>query len=289
MAIVLPENEEAQRAWDGVLFDRFLHFKHLIVTSLALHGAAAMQAFPPAEGDRVLDIGCGLGDTTVQLAELVGPRGSALGVDISPRFIEAAEADARELGVANARFEVADVQASPFADTFDYAFARFGTMFFASPVAAMRNVYNALEPGGRLCSLVWRRREDNEWMYRAEQVVKPLVEIPEETDEARCGPGPFSMANADTASAIHQAAGFVDVAFHRRDLPLKIGATIDEAIDFNLALGPAAEAVRLAGDEGESMRPKLAALLREALAGLVTPAGVFGASSVWIITARRAD
>ena len=112
MATVLPENEEAQRAWDGVLFDRFLHFKHLIVTSLALHGAAAMQAFPPAEGDRVLDIGCGLGDTTVQLAELVGPRGSALGVDISPRFIEAAEADARELGVANARFEVADVQAS---------------------------------------------------------------------------------------------------------------------------------------------------------------------------------
>ena len=215
MATVLPENEEAQRAWDGVLFDRFLHFKHLIVTSLALHGAAAMQAFPPAEGDRVLDIGCGLGDTTVQLAELVGPRGSALGVDISPRFIEAAEADARELGVANARFEVADVQASPFADTFDYAFARFGTMFFASPVAAMRNVYNALEPGGRLCSLVWRRREDNEWMYRAEQVVKPLVEIPEETDEARCGPGPFSLANADTASTIHQAAGFVDVALHR--------------------------------------------------------------------------
>lgn len=289
VAHVLPENEEAQRAWDGVLFDRFLRFRHLIASSLALHGAAALTAFPPREGDRVVDLGCGLGDTTLQLAELVGPSGAALGVDIAPRFIEAAEADARELAVANARFEVADVQATTFADTFDYAFSRFGTMFFASPVAALRNVHAALAPGGRLCSVVWRRREDNEWMYRAEQVVKPLVEIPEETDEARCGPGPFSMANADTASAIHQAAGFVDVAFHRRDLPLKIGATIDEAIDFNLALGPAAEAVRLAGDEGESMRPKLAALLREALAGLVTPAGVFGASSVWIITARRAD
>jgi SAM-dependent methyltransferase len=289
MASVLPENEEAQRAWDGVLFDRFIRFKHLIVTSLALHGAEAMRAFPPAEGDRVLDIGCGLGDTTLQLAELVGPDGSALGVDIAPRFIEAAEADARELGVVNARFEVADVQASAFADTFDYAFSRFGTMFFASPVAAMRNVHDALVPGGRLCSLVWRKREDNEWMFCAEQVVKPLVEIPEETDEARCGPGPFSLANADTVTTILQSAGFVDVGLHRRDLPLKIGTTLDEAIEFNLALGPAAEAVRLAGDEGDAMRPRLAGLLREALADLVTPAGVYGGSSVWIVTARRAD
>src|SRR4051812_31608192 len=147
MAIVLPENEEAQRAWDGVLFDRFVRFKHLIVSSLALHGAAAMGAFPPAEGNRVLDIGCGFGDTTLQLGELVGPSGSALGVDVAPRFIEAAEADARELGATNVRFGVADVQAAPFDETFDYAFSRFGTMFFASPVAGLRNVRTALAPG----------------------------------------------------------------------------------------------------------------------------------------------
>jgi SAM-dependent methyltransferase len=289
MATVLPENEEAQRAWDGVLFDRFVRFKHLIVSSLALHGAEAMRAFPPAEGDRVLDVGCGFGDTTLQLGALVGPSGSALGVDVAPRFIQVAEADARELGATNVRFAVADVQASPFDETFDYAFSRFGTMFFASPVAGLRNVRAALAPGGLLCSIVWRRREDNEWMYRAEQIVKPLVEIPEETDEARCGPGPFSLANADTVSTILQSAGFVDVALHRRDLPLKIGSTLDEAVEFNLALGPAAEAVRLAGDEGDAVRPKLAKLLRESLADLVTPEGVFGGSSVWIVTARAAD
>jgi len=82
MTEVLPENAESQRAWDGVLFDRFVQYKHLIVTGLARHGAVAIQRHPPHQGDRVVDIGCGLGDTTIQLAELVGPTGSALGVDI---------------------------------------------------------------------------------------------------------------------------------------------------------------------------------------------------------------
>ena len=287
MTDVLAENAESQRAWDGVLFDRFLQYKHLIVAGLARHGAVAIRRHPPGEGDRVVDIGCGFGDTTIPLAELVGPAGSALGVDISPRFIEAARREAA--AVANARFEVMDVQAAHFDDTFDYAFSRFGTMFFASPVAALRNVRHALSPGGRLVSVVWRRREDNPWMYRAEQVVKPLVEIPEETDEARCGPGPFSMANADTLSQMLLSAGFADVAFERLDLPYKIGNTMDEAVEFNLALGPAAEAVRLAGDQGDAMRPQLAGLLREALGEFETSEGLFASSSVWIVTARASD
>ncbi len=281
MTNVLPENEEAQRAWDGVLFDRFLRFRHLI-GALANHGRVAMQACPPPEGARVVDIGCGFGDSTNDLAVLAGPAGSALGVDISPRFIELARAEASP----PARFAAMDVQATAFDETFDYAFSRFGTMFFASPVAALRNVHAALEPGGRLVMVVWRRREDNPWMYVAEQVVKPLVEIPEETDEARCGPGPFSMANADTVSTQLQLAGFGEVSFMRSDIPMKLGDTLDEAIEFNLALGPAAEAVRLAGEGGDAMRPRLAALLRPALAQFETPDGVFADSSVWVVTAR---
>ncbi len=280
MTQVLPENEEAQRAWDGVLFDRFLRFRHLIV-ALAQHGEVAMRRFPPPAGARVLDIGCGFGESSLQLAALAGPESTVLGVDISPRFIEAARAEA----AANTRFEVMDVQASPFEETFDYAFSRFGTMFFASPVAALRNVHAALEPGGRLVMVVWRKREDNPWMYVAEQVVKPLVEIPEETDEARCGPGPFSMAGADLVSTQLQLAGFSDVSFLRSDLPIRLGVDLDEAVEFNLALGPAAEAVRLAGDDGEALRPKLAELLREALAQFVTDDGVLAGSSVWVVTA----
>ena len=278
---VLPENEEAQRAWDGVLFDRFLRFRFMI-GELAQHGHVAMRHFPPSPGARVVDLGCGFGDSSKELGELVGPEGSVLGVDIAPRFIELARTENTS---PNVRFEVLDVQAAQFAETFDYAFSRFGTMFFANPVAALRNVHRALAPGGRLVSVVWRRREDNPWLYEAEQVVKPLIEIPEETDEARCGPGPFSMSGADTVSMQLQLAGFRDVSFLRSDLPMRLGVDVDEAIELNLALGPAAEAVRLAGDEGEAMRPKLRELLRPVFAQFATDDGVVAGSSVWVITA----
>jgi SAM-dependent methyltransferase len=283
---VLPENEESQRAWDGVLFDRFLNFREQVVLGLGAFGTEAMRRFPPAQGERVVDIGCGFGDSSTQLAEMVGPTGSVLGVDIAPRFIELATS---EVTLPNLRFEAKDVQAAPFDQQFDYAFARFGTMFFDNPVAAMRNVRNALSDDGRLCIVVWRRREENPWLYVAEQVVRPLLPEEEETvDEAHCGPGPFSMAGADTVSMQLRAAGFGEISFHRFDMPFMLGRNLNEAIELNLALGPAAEAYRFAGDAGPAIRPQLEALLREALAPYTTDAGVILDSSVWIITASAA-
>jgi ubiquinone/menaquinone biosynthesis C-methylase UbiE len=285
MASVAAENEEALRAWNGVLFDRFLKFRHLFVGSVESHSDEAMRAYPPPTGGRALDIGCGFGDTTMQIAELVGDGGSALGVDVAPRFIEQAREDARQAGVANVSFEVADVQATSFDETFDCAFSRFGTMFFANPVAALRNVRAALRPDGRLTMVVWRRREDNPWLHEAELVVKPLIDEPEETDEARCGPGPFSMANADTVSQMLLGAGFDEIELRRCDRPFRIGGDLEEAVEFNLAIGPAAEVVRLAGDEGEAMRPYLGDLLRPALQQFSTPEGIVAASSTWIVSA----
>jgi SAM-dependent methyltransferase len=221
----------------------------------------------------------------MQIASLVGDAGSALGVDVAPRFVERAREDAARDGVANVRFDVADVQVREFDEEFDYAFSRFGTMFFANPVPALRNVRKALRPGGRLTMVVWRRREDNPWVYEAEQVVKPLVDEPEETDEARCGPGPFSMANADTVSQMLMSAGFDEIAFGRFDRPFLVGRDLDEAIEFNLALGPAAEAVRLAGEDGAAIRPQLTELLRRTLQPFVTSGGVVAGSSTWIVSA----
>jgi SAM-dependent methyltransferase len=282
MAQVAAANVEAQEAWNGVLFDRFVLYRHIVIDGLAPHGEAALRAAPPRPGDRALDVGCGFGDTARRLAELVGPEGSVLGVDVAPRFIDAARAEST---APNLSFQVLDVQAAEFTDRFEYAFSRFGTMFFANPAAALRNVREALVPGGRLCMVVWRQKVDNPWLHRAELVVKPLVEEPEETDEPRCGPGPFSMAGADSTSGILKSAGFEQIALQRCDLPLRIGATLDEAVEVNLALGPAAEAVRLAGAEGARMRPQLEPLLRDALGEFVTPAGVVAGASTWIVTA----
>jgi ubiquinone/menaquinone biosynthesis C-methylase UbiE len=283
---VAPENEEATEAWSGVLFDRFVQFRDLIIAGLEPHGERAMRMHPPQPGDRVLDIGCGFGDTSQRLAALVGPEGEAVGVDISEPFIEASIAEAREAGVDNVSFLAGDVQVMEMPGTFDYVFSRMGIMFFANPVQALRNIRGAIRPGGQLCAVVWRRKVDNEWLYRAQQVVDQYLEEPEETDEPKCGPGPFSMESADTVSEQLQIAGFEDPTFTRCDLPLKLGDDLDEAVRFNMALGPAAELIRLSGDEAEAIRPTLEREIREALADFQGPDDVRGPTSTWIISAR---
>ncbi len=278
-------NAEAIQAWDGPLYDRFVRFRHIVTTGLGAHGTAALRFAPPQPGARVLDIGCGFGDTTQEIAALIGPEGEAVGVDAAARFVETATREAAEAGVANARFAVADVEVTPFAERFDYAFSRFGTMFFANPVAALRNVREALEPGGRLVMVVWRRRIDNDWLYRAQTIVEQIVPRPEEHDEPTCGPGPFSMADADTTSDILQRAGFADVSLRRCDIPILVGNDVEEAIDMTMSIGPAGELLRLAGDRAAHLHGEVHAALREGLAEFDGPDGLRAPASTWIVTA----
>jgi SAM-dependent methyltransferase len=285
MESVAASNREATDAWSGPLFDRFVQFRDLVAGGLGAHGEAAMEAHPPRPGDRVLDLGCGFGDTTQQLAALVGPDGEAVGVDVSEPFVAAAREEAEAAGAEKVSFAVADVQVADLGESFDYAFSRMGLMFFANPVAALRNVRESLAPGGRLCAVVWRRKEDNQWVRRAELVVEEYLEHPEESDEPTCGPGPFSMANADTVSEQLTIAGFEQIALQRCDLPLKIGNDLDHAVEFNMALGPAGEVLRLWEDRIDEVRPKIAGDLREALAEFDSPDGVIAPASTWIISA----
>jgi SAM-dependent methyltransferase len=285
MDSVAASNQEAAEAWSGPLFDRFVRYRDLVIDGLGAHGKTAMATHPPRPGDRVLDIGCGFGDTTQELAGLVGAEGSALGVDVSEPFIEAARREAEEAGAENVRFEVGDVQVMELAEAFDYAFSRMGIMFCANPVQLLRNVREALAPGSRFCAVVWRRKVDNEWVHRAEQVVEGYLEHPEETEEPSCGPGPFSMANADTVSEQLKIAGFEQISLQRCDLPLKIGRDLDHAVEFNMALGPAGEVLRMWEDRIDEIRPKIAADLRTALAEFDGPDGVYAPASTWIIGA----
>ncbi|HEY8808951.1 MAG TPA: class I SAM-dependent methyltransferase [Solirubrobacterales bacterium] len=285
MEQIAASNREATEAWSGPLFDRFVRYRELVADGLGAHGERAMEAHPPAHGDRVLDIGCGFGDTTQRLAGLVSPDGEAVGVDVSEPFIVTAREEAEAAGAERVSFAVADVQVGELGDGFDYAFSRMGIMFFANPVQAFRNVREALVPGGRLCAVVWRRKLDNAWMNRAELVVEEYLERPEESDEPTCGPGPFSMADADTVSEQLSIAGFEEISLRRCDLPIKIGDDLDHAVEFNMSLGPAGEVLRLWEDRIDDLRPKIAGDLREALAEFDGPDGVIAPASTWIVGA----
>ncbi|HEY2571328.1 MAG TPA: class I SAM-dependent methyltransferase [Solirubrobacteraceae bacterium] len=281
-------NNEAIEAWDGPLYDRFVQFRHLLATGLGVHGDEGLRVVAPRAGERALDVGCGFGDTAQQLAELVGADGSVLGVDASPRFIETAQSEAEQAGVRNVRFVVADVEASGFSESFDLAFSRMGTMFFANPVAALRNIRQALVPGGRLAMVVWRSKVENECFYRGQLITERFVSKPDEYDEPTCGPGPFAMANADTTSAIMLSAGFENIALHRCDLPIQVGVDLDEAVEFVMSIGPAGEILRLAGDSASHLHEQVAAALREGMAEWVTPDGVYAPASTWIATGNVA-
>jgi SAM-dependent methyltransferase len=286
-AAVAPENEEATEAWSGVLFDRFVEYRDVVVVGLKQHGDAAMRLHPPQSGDRVLDVGCGFGDTTQQLAALVGADGEVIGTDVAAPFIEASIEEASAAGVDNVDFFTADAQVADLRGPYDYVFSRMGVMFFANPVQALRNIGSALRPGGRLVACVWRRKIDNEWLHRAEQVTEQYLDKPDEPEDVRCGPGPFSMANADTVSEQLQIAGFDQPTFTRCDLPMKLGDDLDHAVRFNMAIGPAAELLRICpADEVEQLRPKVEKEIRDVLGDYLQPDGTVSApASTWVITA----
>lgn len=277
------DNAEAIEAWDGPLFERFVQYRHIVVTGLTAHGDEALRIHPPALGDAVLDVGCGFGDASQQIAALVGPEGAVLGVDASPRFIEAATAEAA--GIENVEFAVADVERTIFDGPFDYVFSRFGTMFFANPVAALRHVRAGLKPGGKLVMVVWRAKVENDWVYRAQQIVERFVTKPDEYDDPTCGPGPFSMGNADTVSGILLSAGFEEVSLRRCDLPIRIGTDVDEAVEYVMSLGPAGEIIRLQGERAAHLHEPIAEALREGLSEWDSPDGVVAPASTWIVSA----
>jgi SAM-dependent methyltransferase len=280
---ISPSNVEATEAWSGPLFERFVSFRDVVTDGLGAHGEAAIAAHPPQRGDRVLDVGCGFGDTTQRLAGLVGD-GEVVGVDVSEPFIELARRESA--ATDNVSYLVEDVQVADFAGPFDYVFSRMGIMFFANPVQAFANMLGAMRPGGRFCAVVWRRKPDNDWLHRAELVVDEYLEHPEETDQPTCGPGPFSMANADTVTEQMRIAGFEQISLQRCDLPIRIGDSLDDAVAFSLAIGPAGEVLRLWGDRVEEIRPKISREIRKALAEFDGPDGVLAPASTWIVGAR---
>lgn len=280
-------NASVIEAWNTVLFDKFRRFQHLVIEGLGQHGSQLFERFPPPRGGRVLDVGCGFGDTTVQLAELVGNEGEVVGLDCASNFIDAAQRRVADSGASNTKFLIADCQFDDLGGPYDAAYSRFGTMFFASPVAALRNVRRSLKDGGMLAMTVWRKRQDNPCFYVAQQTVDQYIaEEDKATDQVTCGPGPFSMAGPDMVSDQLLAAGFTDPQFLRFDAPLCIGHDVDEALEFAREVGPAGESLRLAEEKASSLMGEIEQALRDALAPYVRDDGVWATSSTWLITAR---
>jgi ubiquinone/menaquinone biosynthesis C-methylase UbiE len=275
--------------WNEILTPKWIRFRHLLSGNGKIHSDVALPRFDIRRGSRVLDVGCGFGETSLELGRLVGEGGEVLGLDCTSAFLDIANRERDVAGARNVRYELGDAQTHPLREAhYDVAFARFGVMFFESAVRALRNVHRALVPGGRVCLIVWRSLADNPAWGVAKEVALELLPPPGESART-CGPGPFSWADEETDRAMLAAAGFREVTlFERVDAEMCIGRTIDEAIDYQILVGPSGEIVREAGAEGQRRLPEIRERLGKRLAAHVrADGGVYLPSSTWMIAARK--
>ena len=279
-------NDEFTAFWNNVLVAKFERFRNILLDGLSYHSDVPLQALEIERGANVLDVGCGWGDTAIELAKKVGPTGSVLGLDCCDAFLQKGRRDAAEAGLENVSFVAADVQTYRFQPDYDFCFSRFGMMFFANPVAAMRNIRSALKPGGRLMFVTWRAIGDNAWAEVPKKLMLDFLPPPGD-DGQTCGPGPFSMASPEVVAAQLKAAGFEDARFDGLDGDIMVGASVDQALDFQLAIGPAGEIFREAGALAEKRRPEIESAMRSRLSSYQRNGKVFMPSGSWTITARK--
>ena len=267
-------NEGAAPAWVA-LQDR-------LDWQLAPLSRAGIAVLAPAAGERIIDIGCGCGATSLDLGNAVGADGAVLGVDISAPMLAVARRRAVEAGQSWVRFEEADAQINPFeAGAFDAVFSRFGVMFFADPTAAFANIRTALRPGGRLGFVCWRAPDESPVMTLPLQVSLKHFDAPPPPADPQA-PGPFAFANPERLRGILSGAGFSDIALRPHDEAIG-GRTVEDVIDVSLRVGPLGRMVREAPDKREAA----IASVREALTPYITDRGVLLPSATWIATATK--
>lgn len=287
MESLQPEgpNAEQIRYWNEVAGPKWVALHEQIDVQIRPLGHMTMDRARLAPGERVIDVGCGCGNTTLDLARRVGPTGKALGIDLSTMMLARARETAAAAGAANVEFRQADAQTHPFeAGSFDVVFSRFGVMFFADATAAFRNLLGALRPGGRLAFVCWQALSENPWMLvplAAALPHLPPIPLPDPN-----GPGPFGFADQNRVRLFLEGAGFRDVGFESVNEAIDVGgkADLDQVVDFALQMGPLGAVLR---KSEPAARDSVFAAVRDAIKPYQTADGIRMSSAAWIVTGRR--
>jgi SAM-dependent methyltransferase len=275
-------NSEQTQYWNEVGGPNWVELEEIIAEQLGPLGTAAMARADVAPDELVLDVGCGCGDTSLELARRVGSGGLVLGIDISTPMLERAGARAKQEGIANIRFENADAQTFvAWPSEFDLLYSRMGVMFFDDPHAAFANLLRALRPQGRMSFVCWRKMEENPWMSVLLSAASKHVPIPERPSGA---PGPTAFADEGRVRSILEGAGFAAIAFEAIDVEIPIGSSIDQSVRNTLRFGPVSRAINQAGLQDTTA---IATSIREVIEPYATPKGVRMGSACWVVTARR--
>ncbi|MCE0461412.1 MULTISPECIES: class I SAM-dependent methyltransferase [Pseudomonas] len=273
--------------WNGQSGEYWAVNQARLDAMFAAFGQAAIEAAVPATGERVLDVGCGAGASSLDLAARVGAGGQVLGVDISEPLIGRARALAPQ--DTPVLFHVADASSDELPEgAFDILFSRFGVMFFDDPTAAFTHMRRALRPGGRVAFVCWRGVAENDWVRLPMIAIKDIVPLPAPPGPE--APGPFSFGDRGRVERILTAAGFTDITIAPFDASISFGqgetrdAAIDDAVKMAFEGGPLSLVL---ADQPDDIRAHAWAAVRAAFAGLPGERSVVIDGAAWIVTARK--
>ena len=288
MKPLATEGPNAQQIefWNDETGQRWVEMGDLIDAQISPLGELAMNRAEIAAGERILDIGCGCGQTSLELALRVGSSGSVLGLDISDPMLGRARERADQQGVKNADFIQADAQTHSFGSPeFDLLFSRFGVMFFADPAAAFTNLLSALRPGGRLTFVAWQEVKANPWMLLPVSAAMKHLPPPDGPPDP-LAPGPFAFADGDRVIGILERAGFENVTLESsvKEMLIGDGRSLDDTSRFLTELGPAG---RMLKDSGPELRTAVMDEIRRAIEPYSGEDGVQMGCATWIVSANR--
>jgi len=269
--------------WNAAAGETWAQYQEQLDRQIALLGLEALITLAPAYGEAIIDIGCGCGQTTLDLASCVGKEGSVVGIDISAPMLNVARHRPVSGPGRRPQFREVDAQSGDLGQrVFDAAFSRFGVMFFSDAVAAFSNIRRALKPRGRFGFVCWRPLEENAWLLAPLNAARPFLPSPVPADP--WAPGPFALADADRVRSILKQADFATVAIEPFDALIGSG-DLESTLALALKVGPLGTALR----ENPQLKGKIAHAVREVLTQYVTPAGVMMPAAVWIVLAHNDD
>jgi len=276
-------NEDQAAHWNGVEAEHWVVHQSRYDDMLSPFVDMLLDAADVSSGDRVLDVGCGCGATTIAAAHAAGPA-TATGVDLSAPMLARAREIASATGVGNVTFEQADAQVQRFPEPFDVVLSRFGTMFFADPTAAFANVRRAASTNGRLAFVCWQELAVNDWLRIPGAAL--AQHVPVEGLGEPGAVGMFAFSDADRIRRTLTDAGWRDIGVTPRQVPLLVGGsgTLDSAVEF-LRTGSVGRRVLPGAEPAAAARAVDA--VRDALAPYATDKGVRLDGAVWVVTANR--
>jgi len=273
------KNAEQIEYWNKTAGQTWVESQARTDAMLAPLSEILLEKAAASEGERVIDVGCGCGETSLRMAQA----GAAVwGIDVSAPMLVRAKERARELGLENVAFSETDASTQALTPDHDLILSRFGVMFFSDPTAAFSNLRTGLAPSGRLCFLCWQPPQKNPWMAIGGAAVQPFLTPPEVAPDPRA-PGPFAFADAEYLEGILSGAGFKGIEIEPVGAQVHIGDDLEDAMEAQSRIGPVSRAIKEL--EGEVQEKALVAV-REALVPHVTKAGLDLGAACWLVTAR---